>query len=263
MTAKKKVSMFLVALALIISSIGIIPPKDSAEASAIDPNNLATVTVANIEAELKERAKTDVEAKQALVAFQKLTSAQKQKLVNYLKNKDVLEALLKQAANSTTDEVESMYNGDVEIITTSEDKTESVTEEVVPSSKATSSKLSASSKMTATATKRKTYTTTTYVTHTQVVLGVPVTKLTTWVRYKRDGKNILAVYNAGAYARNFNPGVSVDDKTGKPWRTSTRAYARTTRKGYAVFKGFGVRIDKIQTIWGMPNGRGSGTLKLA
>ena len=42
-----------------------------------------------------------------------------------------------------------------------------------------------------------------------------------------------------------------------------RAYARTVWKGYAVFKGFGVRIDRIQTVWGMPNGRGTGTIKLA
>ncbi|PGK51739.1 hypothetical protein CN918_28525 [Priestia megaterium] len=253
----KKVVMFVIAFALVISAIGIIPSKNSAEAAVIDPNNPDTITVESLEAELKERAKTDSTAKSALEAYQKLSLTKKQKLVGYLKNKDVLEALLKQSSESTTNEVETLYNGDVKIVTSAEDKSEEVT-----GTSTASSTVTASSKMTASA-ARKQYITTSYITHTQVVFGIPITKLTTWVRYKRDGKNILAVYNAGAYARNFNPGVSVDDKTGKPWRTSTRAYARTVWKGYAVFKGFGVRIDKVQTVWGMPNGRGTGTIKLA
>ena len=72
---------------------------------------------------------------------------------------------------------------------------------------------------------------------------------------------MLAVQSNGAGARNFNSAVSISSRVNKPWKTSSRAYSTTTWKGYAIYKGFGIRIDKEQQVWGDYRNRTGGYLK--
>jgi len=238
----KKCVTLLMSLALILGILAT-PSMKPAKAAV----NAQKITVQTLQNDLSKKAKTDSLAKEAYADFQKLSPQKKQKLVNYLQDEKILKELLNQT-DSTKNGTKKLYNGDVQIDTVVSQTSAS------PSVQAS---LQATSTVSAAATKYRKAT----ITHSQKILGVTVTKLTSWVNYTHNGTKVTGVSSNGASARNLNIAVSIDDKVSKPWKTSTRAYSVTTWKGYAIYKGFGIRLDKEQQVWGDNKNRTGGYLK--
>lgn len=178
---------------------------------------------------LQQESKIDPEAKLTLEKFTSLTVEQKQKFIKYMQDPEVLKNLLNQAA-STDELTTTMYNGDVSIVS------ETAVKDVKSSSLVQD--------LAYTQYRKATHT------FTQYIYGVPITTLKTWVYYSHNGSRILSAYDNGASAKNFNFFVSISDKVGRPWNTSTKAYTTTIWSGYAVYKGAGIRLDKEQQVWG-------------
>lgn len=80
----------------------------------------------------------------------------------------------------------------------------------------------------------------------QKFLGVTITKLSTWIHYYTNGSAVTTVYSSGAGVVNYNGAVSIDDNVLTPWISGGLGYAETVFKGYFLFKGFNIRIDKLQ-----------------
>lgn len=211
------------------------------------------VDIASFSGYLQQESETDPEAKDILEKFKSLTYEQKKQFVEYMVDPEVFKALFEKASepvNEPIDEsistVTELYGGDITIA-----RDIQVKETEAPPTEA--QKLESSPSLAST-----TYYRETTISYTQYLFGIPLTTLTSWVKYSHNGSRMLSAYGNGAGARNYNIAVSISQNVSRPWTTSTKAYSETVFQGYAAYKGSGIRMDKKQQVWGNIYNQGGG-----
>ena len=81
----------------------------------------------------------------------------------------------------------------------------------------------------------------------QEILGITVTKLSQSFIYQVRGGSVVATKSCTASSVNFNIVVALSDDTSH-WVQGSHGICETTWHGNIFFKGFGVRLDKIQHL---------------
>ena len=78
-------------------------------------------------------------------------------------------------------------------------------------------------------------------------LGITITKLSQSFSYDVQGGSVVATKSCTASSVNFNIAVALSDDTSH-WVQGSHGVCETTWHGNIFFKGFGVRLDKIQHL---------------
>ncbi|MFG1667517.1 hypothetical protein [Streptomyces sp. Y7] len=183
----------------------------------------------------------NAEADEVRSEFDALSADDQTKFVNYLQDDQVYRAFIDTASSgvnaSTSSHTDTRYNADV-----------TFSRDVERSRPAASTRLAHWD-------EKATYTDKTKI------LGVTVTTLQVWVRYQCTRGEVTKVYNSGSGVKNFNAAVSIDGTDARPWTAGGKAHAETVWKGSIIYKGFGVRIDKKQSLVASWDGHWKGSVK--
>ena len=81
----------------------------------------------------------------------------------------------------------------------------------------------------------------------QEIFGITITKLSQSFAYDVQGGSVVATKSCTASSVNFNIVVALSDDTSH-WVQGSHGICETTWHGNIFFKGFGVRLDKIQHL---------------
>ena len=81
----------------------------------------------------------------------------------------------------------------------------------------------------------------------QEILGITVTKLSQSFIYQVRGGSIVATKSCAASSVNFNIAVALSEDTSH-WTQGSHGICETTWHGNILFRGSGVRFDKIQHL---------------
>jgi hypothetical protein len=201
----------------------------------------------------------DESAARTLSEFKGLSAAGKEKYLDYLNEREVLEAFLlatseaepgsdpaaaPTARTTTVEKSTSSFNGDVVVVAEQE---ATFTPDATAGAQARG-KLS-----------RGTWET--KYSHSQKILGVTVTRLSVWVNYYTNGSKITRVNFAECGKRNFNAAVAISNSVPRHWKDGSYANGSVVWEGSIIYKGFGVSIDKRQKVWANEYGFRGGYLK--
>lgn len=93
----------------------------------------------------------------------------------------------------------------------------------------------------------KKWNTTTVSWFSQTIFGVTITKLTQRYTVEVNGQRVTASKSCTSNVVNFNFAVAIDSSNSH-WREGNYGVCETTWNGYIAFKGFGIRLDKIQHL---------------
>lgn len=81
----------------------------------------------------------------------------------------------------------------------------------------------------------------------QEIFGITITKLSQSFIYQVQGGSVVATKSCTASSVNFNLAVALSEDTSH-WTQNSHGVCETTWHGNIFFKGFGVRLDKIQHL---------------
>lgn len=81
----------------------------------------------------------------------------------------------------------------------------------------------------------------------QEIFGITITKLSQSFIYQVRGGSVVATKSCTASSVNFNVTVALSEDTSH-WTQGSHGVCETTWHGNIFFKGFGVRLDKIQHL---------------
>ena len=87
----------------------------------------------------------------------------------------------------------------------------------------------------------------------QEIFGITITKLSQSFIYQVQGGSVVATKSCTASSANFNIVVALSEDTSR-WTQGFHGICETAWCGNILFRGFGVRFDKIQHLEGDARG---------
>lgn len=81
----------------------------------------------------------------------------------------------------------------------------------------------------------------------QEILGITVTKLSQSFIYQMRGGSVVATKSCVTSSFNFNIAVALSEDASR-WTQGSHGICETMWRGNILFRGFGVRFDKIQHL---------------
>ena len=180
--------------------------------------------------ELTAAAASSRQAAGSLADFQSLSLEDQAAVVEYASDPSVAEALGAVGANGTI----VSHGGDV------------VTEATTTLTRTPVRPAAGALRPAAATAAAQTYNVTATYSVSQKILGFTLTKLTQTFKYVTGSNIVLRTTSCIATAVNYNFVINIDDES-TAYMVGTQAQCDTVWKGYVLFKGAAIRMDKVQS----------------